>query len=336
MKAEAVTLTLPDLVPTELAHTALADADRGVVEFGYDINNTALPQNTTVELDWARGPNLADRIGSPILVQPTGTAVGHYGPIFVSAAALARPPAGATYLMVVVDPSGLITESNEQNNILAVPLTELAIEPPAASPPVLNPNPGQVVAPGSRLTLQVTASNPNPGDPLTYRLGIGAPAGASIDASSGAFSFTPSSAQAGNTYIIPITVMDARSPNLSDTKTLTITVLIPPRVVNVRPGLVKRKGTNVITVYFNESMLPGAAGAQGNYTLVTPIPVRGQKAHGPKSKPVSFTVRYNANNNSVVLTLRKPTKDHLQLTLRKPVSAANGLPLSGDYTVKVQ
>jgi ELWxxDGT repeat protein len=204
------------------------------------------------------------------------------------------------------------------------------------TPPVLNPIANQVVAPGSPLTVQVTATNPNPGDPLVYGLGNDAPAGASIDAGSGVISWTPSSAQAGKTFMFTVMVTDALWPNLTNTKTLTIVVLAPPQVVSVSAGHVKKKGTNVINVFFNESMLPAAAGAAGNYILVTPIPVRGKKAHGPKSKPVSFTARYNATNNSVVLTLRKPTKDHLQLTVRTSVSGANGLTLGGDYTVKVQ
>jgi hypothetical protein len=243
-----------------------------------------------------------------------------------------RPLGDATFYITLSSPGGGATLGNPVSATITIRETD----PPNQAPPVLNPIPNQVVAPGSRLTVQVTASNPNPGDPLTYRLGNSAPAVAWIDPSTGAFSFTPTSAQAGNTYIIPIIVTDARAPSLSDTKTLTITVLTPPRVINQSVGHLKKKGTNVITVFFNQSMLPAAAGAAGNYILVTPIPVRGKKAHGPKSKPVSFTARYNAANNSVVLTLRKPTKDHLQLTVRKSVSAANGLTLGGDYTVKIQ
>ncbi len=58
---------------------------------------------------------------------------------------------------------------------------------------------------------------------LTFSLGPGAPAGASITPA-GLFSWTPTSSQGPGSYQITIRVTDNGSPNLSDTETITVKV----------------------------------------------------------------------------------------------------------------
>src|SRR6185369_12387583 len=64
---------------------------------------------------------------------------------------------------------------------------------------------------------------------LTYSLS-GAPAGATINSSTGVFNWTPSEAQGGSVYTFSVIVSDG---SLSDTKTIHITVA----EVNVAPVL---------------------------------------------------------------------------------------------------
>jgi outer membrane protein assembly factor BamB len=79
------------------------------------------------------------------------------------------------------------------------------------------------------------ANDENPYDTLTYSLD-NAPAGATIDPNTGAFSWTPSANQTGMTFTFGIKVadgFDVRSPssvNLSDEKWVTVTVEPPPQV----------------------------------------------------------------------------------------------------------
>src|SRR5439155_27335334 len=67
---------------------------------------------------------------------------------------------------------------------------------------------------------------------LTFAL-VGAPAGASISATSGGFTWTASEAQGPGSYTFQVRVTDDGSPNLYDEKSITITV----SEVNVAPVL---------------------------------------------------------------------------------------------------
>ena len=76
---------------------------------------------------------------------------------------------------------------------------------------------------GKDLTFTATATDPDlPANTLTFSL-VNAPSGATINPSSGAFSWTPTSAQiASHTFTVKVT--DDGSPNLSDTRSVTIVV----------------------------------------------------------------------------------------------------------------
>jgi len=52
--------------------------------------------------------------------------VGSYGPFHIDRDFLGTPPIGTTNLLAVVDPQNVITEFNEDNNLLALPLPDLA------------------------------------------------------------------------------------------------------------------------------------------------------------------------------------------------------------------
>jgi len=89
-----------------------------------------VPAKTTVGLYWASGPTLADAlepIDKPIVSQaiPAGQPVGSYGPFHIDRDSSARLH-WTTNLLAVVDPQNVITEFNEDNNLLALPLPDLA------------------------------------------------------------------------------------------------------------------------------------------------------------------------------------------------------------------
>src|SRR5439155_16186505 len=71
------------------------------------------------------------------------------------------------------------------------------------SAPVLATTANQTVNEGSPLTLTITATDPDlPANTLAYTLDAGAPAGMTINASSGVLSWTPSEAQGPGTSTI--------------------------------------------------------------------------------------------------------------------------------------
>jgi hypothetical protein len=89
-------------------------------------------------------------------------------------------------------------------------------------PPVLAPIGNRSVDEEQTLSFIATASDPDlPANSLTFSLDSGAPAGASIDPSSGHFTWTPTEAQGPGSFQVTVRVSDG---NLSDFETITISV----------------------------------------------------------------------------------------------------------------
>src|SRR5207249_11349748 len=78
---------------------------------------------------------------------------------------------------------------------------------------------------GATLSFTASASDVDvPANTLSFSLDAGAPAGAAIDANSGAFSWTPTEAQGPVDYAVTVRVTDNGIPALDDFETLTIHV----------------------------------------------------------------------------------------------------------------
>jgi hypothetical protein len=103
---------------------------------------------------------------------------------------------------------------------------------PGNQAPVLSAIFDRVISEGATLGLTAGASDPNAGDTLTFSL-ENPPAGATINSSSGAFSWTPTEAQGPGTNNITVRVTDNGSPSLSDAKSFTVIV----NEVNTAPVL---------------------------------------------------------------------------------------------------
>jgi hypothetical protein len=92
-------------------------------------------------------------------------------------------------------------------------------------PPVVEAIANQTIKQGDSLTAAAQASDPDiPGNILTFSLEAGAPTGASIDAVTGVFSWTPTGAQAPSTNTITVRVTDNGSPSFSATTSFTAIV----------------------------------------------------------------------------------------------------------------
>jgi hypothetical protein len=94
---------------------------------------------------------------------------------------------------------------------------------PSNSPPTLAPIADQEVPVGMTLTVTNAASDPD-GDQLTFSLGAGAPANATINPSSGLFTWAPTQAQIGN-HPFSVIVTDNGFPSLSATQSFSVLVV---------------------------------------------------------------------------------------------------------------
>jgi VCBS repeat-containing protein len=91
--------------------------------------------------------------------------------------------------------------------------------------PELGPIGNKTISEGELLSFTATATDADlPPNSLVFTLDPGAPAGAGIDPGTGQFNWTPSEDQGPGTYPITVLVRDDGTPNLSDTRTFTVTV----------------------------------------------------------------------------------------------------------------
>jgi hypothetical protein len=103
------------------------------------------------------------------------------------------------------------------------------------SPPILAAIASRSIHQGYPVTFTASATDADlPGQTLSYSLDGTPPAGASIGAASGLFTWTPGTNQAPTTYNFTVRVTDNGTPPLSDTTTFAISVLSLPRVSSLQ------------------------------------------------------------------------------------------------------
>jgi Bacterial Ig-like domain/CARDB len=131
---------------------------------------------------------------------------------------------GTHAIRAVVDPDGLVGESNEGNNEALVRFITVS-EPPNQAP-VLAPIGGPwTVNVGAQLCLNLSASDPN-GHTLSFSVSP-VPTGTSLvplSPTSARFCWTPSSNQGPAVHSLVFTVTDNGTPSLSDSETVIIQV----------------------------------------------------------------------------------------------------------------
>ena len=122
----------------------------------------------------------------------------------------------------------------------------------------------QTVQVGQKLSVIVHATDPNPGQTLTFTLGPGAHQGAAIDPNSGIFTWIAT----GSSPKVTVTVVatDNGSPKLSTSRSLSITVKNPPAqaLVNQRITAIDPAATGLIGI----TTLADAGGAESANTDV--------------------------------------------------------------------
>src|SRR6185503_4854923 len=77
---------------------------------------------------------------------------------------------------------------------------------------------------GINLTFTATATDADAGQTLTFSLGTNAPTGATLDPSTGLFSWTPTEEQGPSVVPITIRVFDTGLPACADSETINVTV----------------------------------------------------------------------------------------------------------------
>ena len=92
------------------------------------------------------------------------------------------------------------------------------------APPILAAIGNKTVNENSALDFTASATDADPGQTLAYSLDAGAPASASINPVTGAFTWTPTEAQGPGSFPITVRATDNGTNHLSDSETITVTV----------------------------------------------------------------------------------------------------------------
>ncbi|MDB6026036.1 MAG: hypothetical protein JWM68_2259, partial [Verrucomicrobiales bacterium] len=224
-----------------------------------------------------------------------------------------------------------ITVTNPDGQAVTSGTALLTITTSSNQAPVLAAISNTTINEATNFTFTALASDADAGQILTFSLDAGAPAGASINASNGVFTWTPSEAQGPGSNSITVRVTDNGVPALNDAKTFSVTV----NEVNVAPALagisnrsVNEGSTLTVTNAVTDSDVPAnaitfslgtnaPAGASVNPTtgVFTWTPT---EAQGPGAYPITviatdngspvlsdtktFSVTVNETNSAPVLT----------------------------------
>ena len=152
---------------------------------------------------------------------PAGAAINSSTGVFSWTPTEAQGP-GSYPVTVRVTDSGSPAQNDSET--ITVTVNEVNVAP------VLAPIGNKSGTSGSPVTFTATATDADvPAQTRTFSLGAGAPTGATINGSTGAFSWTPTSAQSGP-FTVTVIVADNGTPSMSDTEAITVTInpaLIP-------------------------------------------------------------------------------------------------------------
>jgi hypothetical protein len=176
---------------------------------------TAAAGYTQVSLSWNASPGATSyNLKSAVVSGGPYTTVANLTATSCTNSGLVN---GTTYYYVV-SALNAFSESTNSTEASAIPTNH---------PPVLAAISDQTILAGRTLLVTNSASDADvPPQTLTYSL-FGAPPGASIDTTSGVFTWRPAIAQSPSTPTVAVVVSDNGAPALTATQSFTITVIQP-------------------------------------------------------------------------------------------------------------
>jgi hypothetical protein len=139
-------------------------------------------------------------------------------------------------------------------------------------PPVLGELPDRPAVEGEPLAFTVAATDPDPGQSLRFSTVGSLPPGATLDAVTGAFAWTPGERQGGRTFEITVRVTDDALPTQSDERTFRIAVAErnQPPTLAIPDGIEVLQGETLSLLLAGSD--PDLPAQELSYTLVSGAP----------------------------------------------------------------
>lgn len=195
--------------------------------------------------------------------------------------------------------------------------------------------PGRIVASGQVLQFSVAGDAVDldrPAQTLAYSLAPGAPAGASIDPTTGLFTWVTFPGQHIGDYAFGVIVTDNGSPRLSASTGFVVDVFDAGPAAKVVKARLNRRHGLTIALRFSQPLDPATAADLADYILV---PAKKSK-RGLAATRIPLTASYNPTTGTVTLAALAPVKRRQALRLTVigsgpgGLAKLTGLPLAGD------
>ncbi len=126
-------------------------------------------------------------------------------------------------------------------------------------PPVFAPLADQSAAEGTPLRFTVSATDADPGQQITYSLGTNAPSGAALDATTGAFNWTPDESAGPGTITFALRATDNGTPPRTSTVNVNVAVAEvnqPPVLDPIADQTASQGGLLTLTLHGTDADLP--------------------------------------------------------------------------------
>ncbi|WP_221391117.1 N,N-dimethylformamidase beta subunit family domain-containing protein [Dyadobacter sp. NIV53] len=146
---------------------------------------------------------------------------------------------------------------------------KITVSDPPNQPPVLTPIGSKTATVGQALGFTATATDPDAGQSKTFSLTGNVPDGATINASTGVFSWTPTTA---GPFTVTVKVTDNGSPALSDEEEVKITVSDPPNQPPVLTPIGQKTATVGQALGFTATATDPDAGQSKTFSLTGNVP----------------------------------------------------------------
>jgi len=172
--------------------------------------------------------------------------------------------------------------------------------PPANHPPIISVPGPQTIGVGKTLTFTVTATDPD-GDSVTLS-SDSLPTNASFNATTGMFSFTPSSSQAGLVLMASFTATDTAGASSSASVQITVTTSGEPE--NIGPPIISVPPSPIIAPT-DITLVFGVTATSPRPNCAVPISASGLPDHSsfdPVQNRFSFTPDEDQKDHSFVIT----------------------------------
>lgn len=121
-KSDGIRLLPPD---PDIRAAGLEMNDEGDLIYAYQITGLPSYRCSVASLWWSSSENFSDRIGPAISSKVVESVPGDHGPVTVPAEDIRDAPENASHILFVVDENNNITEPNEANNVVSLPLFDL-------------------------------------------------------------------------------------------------------------------------------------------------------------------------------------------------------------------